>query len=1028
MAIPVKVAVRCRPLNNKEVEEGGQSCVDFPSEGPCISLRKKVFTFNYAFPPQASQLTLYEEAVKPLINNLFSGYNATVLAYGQTGSGKTYTMGGIYTEDMTEETKGIIPRVLIDIFEEFKTRDMKFTAKVSYLEIYKEEVRDLLSDQKDALNIRDYSGDIMITGLTEKAVTDFPSVMSCLTLGSTSRATGTTAMNNQSSRSHAIFTVLFTIISKTDTTDVRKAKFHLVDLAGSERIKKTMAEGDRLKEGININKGLLSLGNVISALSMEGGKRSHVPYRDSKLTRILQDSLGGNSYTLMIACISPADVNLEESLNTLRYAERASHIKNKPLINRDERVAEIQELKQCVETLKAELIRVTGGGSDHEDYNCVVEKLRVKTEENNVLGEELKLSIDRETELLNKILDIETCRDTYLDFINNILTELQKYIDDESGKDELFEAYQCLKEKLSKADTSTENIKEESVEEQEPAEGDNSMTQQHVMQQAALGKELKEINDVLYKKMHLVKQMNKSDETMEVLKHQYEATMDKLQSEIDELQKERDQLKIELNSKSKTGNISEMRRQKMKSLEQEIDRLKIKISEHARLQKLKENADKKVKVLDQEIQVLKTNRVNLIKKMKQESDVYRSWKMKKDLEVNKLLQTDRKRQFEIQKLQRAQEKQQAILKRKSEEAATANKLLKEALKKQTFVRNERRNKFEKYESCSAATKLKTLLDQELEVKVRVKEAKYHLENLVDDRRTLSYELRRMMNSDPPTKKRIVAAGDGSPKELDINIKKLRNQINDRNVQIANLQSEIQEAENDKVKSCVETVHMINDSKVLLNFLIDRHVKSRMEIHKLKNSVKETDENYHKAIKDNSSLESQLKSMENRHECNIVDMRQQYETKISLLVEQLKNATGNNPVINGNFEKRKHNIPVVPETPEIEDSFVDPDYHPDSSLEFDTPYLRVTKKQAKPSQSCKCSRCKCKTKMCPCVKRSTFCLPSCNCYGCENKPAPLFDDSIDSSNNKSSSSSAGCSANDSHNYSSDDGNNSSIGNV
>ncbi|CAI9734788.1 chromosome-associated kinesin KIF4A-like [Octopus vulgaris] len=998
MAIPVKVAVRCRPLNNKETDEGGQTCVDFPSEGSCICLRKKIFGFNFVFSPEISQIILYEEAVKPLINNLFLGYNATVLAYGQTGSGKTYTMGGAYTDDMPEETRGIIPRVLIDIFAEFKTRDMKVSAGVSYLEIYKEEIHDLLSEQKDQLCIReDYSGDIMIPGLTEVSVSDFTSTMACLTKGSTVRSTGSTAMNAQSSRSHAIFTITFTITSKTDTVDVRKAKFHLVDLAGSERIKKTMAEGDRLKEGININKGLLSLGNVISALSLEGGKRGHVPYRDSKLTRILQDSLGGNSYTLMIACISPADVNLEESVNTLRYAERASHIKNKPLINRDKRAAEIQELKQCVETLKAELIRVTGSGSDHEDYQSIVEKLELKAKENSILSEELKLAIDRETDLLNKVLDTEASRDTFQECLTSILSHLKDFLEDESVKEELVEAYTSVKEKIDKADSSLENVEDRSLEQQDGDIDNTSLTQEHVMQQAALGKELKEINEVLYKKMNLVQQMNKSEENIVMLKHQYQASMDKLQSEIENLQKERDMLKTELDTKSKAGTISEKRRQKMKSLEQEIDRLKLKMSEFARLQKLKENADKKIKTLDQDIQILKTNRVNLIKKMKKESDVYRSWKMKKDVEVNKLLQNDRKRQFEIQKLQRAQEKQQAILKRKSEEAAVANKRLKEALKKQALVRNDRNNNFERYDASANATKLKTLLEQELEVKVRVKEAKYHLKNLVEDRKTLSLELRRLKNSDPPTKKHITTDGDGSPKEVNISIKKLTDEINDRNVQIATLQSEIQEAENDKFKGCVETIRSINDSKVLLNFLIEKSIKERIDHNNDKSAVKDLKNNYLEAVKEKDSSEMKAKSLQNQHESSLVDLQQKYESKISFLLKQLKNGSEeeDSPVPKGVHAAR--NTIFVPDTPDILDN--DPDYHPDSSMEFDTPYMKVTKKQAKPLKSCRCLRSKCKSKVCPCFKKTAFCLPSCSCANCENKPTFLFDSSTSDVDNE-----------------------------
>ncbi|XP_036366647.1 chromosome-associated kinesin KIF4A-like [Octopus sinensis] len=325
--------------------------------------------------------------------------------------------------------------------------------------------------------------------------------------------------------------------------------------------------------------------------------------------------------------------------------------------------------------------------------------------------------------------------------------------------------------------------------------------------------------------------------------------------------------------------------------------------------------------------------------MKKEAGVYRSWKMKKDVEVNKLLQNDRKRQFEIQKLQRAQEKQQAILKRKSEEAAVANKRLKEALKKQALVRNDRNNNFERYDASANATKLKTLLEQELEVKVRVQEAKYHLKNLVEDRKTLSLELRRLKNSDPPTKKRITTDGDGSPKEVNISIIKLTDEINDRNVQIATLQSEIQEAENDKFKGCVETIRSINDSKVLLNFLIEKSIKERIDHNNDKSTVKDLKNNYVEAIKEKDSSEMKVKSLQNQHESSLVDLQQKYESKISFLLKQLQNGSEEeeSPVPNG--VHGAHNTFFVPDTLDVLDN--DPDYHPDSSMEFDTPYMKVT---------------------------------------------------------------------------------------
>ena len=209
------------------------------------------------------------------------------------------------------------------------------------MELYNEQLFDLLSSkprrEDTIVELReDGIKGIKIPGLTEVEISSVADTMAILEKASEGRVTAATAMNARSSRSHAIFTLTIEVRAKGDTKAMTVSKFHLVDLAGSERQKKTKAKGDRLKEGININMGLLSLGNVISALGEENrGANSHIPYRDSKLTRLLQDSLGGNSHTLMIACVSPADSNLEETLSTLRYADRARKIKNKPIINRD---------------------------------------------------------------------------------------------------------------------------------------------------------------------------------------------------------------------------------------------------------------------------------------------------------------------------------------------------------------------------------------------------------------------------------------------------------------------------------------------------------------------------------------------------------------------------------------------------------------------------------------------------------------------------------------------------------------------
>ncbi|CAH8626714.1 unnamed protein product [Schistosoma curassoni] len=361
----VKVGVRVRPLSNSEVNDGSSTCLSYPNEeNQLIIGNDRLFGFDYVFKETDSQEHVYKKAALPMVESILKGYNATLFAYGQTGSGKTYTMGTCISESVVEESAGIVPRIIKDLFERMPNYEYEYTMKVSFVEIYKEDIHDLLGEDVSAsLQIREENQLVKIPGLTETVVTSPEEVLYLLHCGSTKRSVASTAMNLKSSRSHAILTLCFLLRPKItemngkNTEDTLTAKLHLVDLAGSERIKKTHAEGDRLKEGIDINRGLLALGNVISALcERDAKKRSHIPYRDSRLTRLLQDSLGGNSTTLMLACVSPADINMEETLNTLRYANRARLIKNKPILNRaDPKDAELAKLRVLVAQLQARL-------------------------------------------------------------------------------------------------------------------------------------------------------------------------------------------------------------------------------------------------------------------------------------------------------------------------------------------------------------------------------------------------------------------------------------------------------------------------------------------------------------------------------------------------------------------------------------------------------------------------------------------------------------------------------------------------
>ncbi|XP_074219210.1 kinesin-like protein KIF27 isoform X6 [Camelus bactrianus] len=369
--IPVKVAVRIRPLLCKEVLHNHQACVRaIPNTQQIIIGRDRIFTFDFVFGKNSTQDEVYNTCIKPLVLSLIEGYNATVFAYGQTGSGKTYTIGGGHVASIVEGQKGIIPRAIQEIFQNISENpSIDFNVKVSYIEVYKEDLRDLLeleTSVKD-LHIReDEKGNTVIVGAKECQVESADEVLSLLEMGNAARHTGTTQMNEHSSRSHAIFTISVCQVKKNIEAAEDGSwyshrhivsKFHFVDLAGSERVTKTGNTGERFKESIQINSGLLALGNVISALGDPRRKSSHIPYRDAKITRLLKDSLGGSAKTLMITCVSPSSSDFDESLNSLKYANRARNIRNKPTLNfspesdrMDEMEFEIKLLREALQS------------------------------------------------------------------------------------------------------------------------------------------------------------------------------------------------------------------------------------------------------------------------------------------------------------------------------------------------------------------------------------------------------------------------------------------------------------------------------------------------------------------------------------------------------------------------------------------------------------------------------------------------------------------------------------------------------
>ncbi|XP_023791872.1 kinesin-like protein KIF3A isoform X2 [Poecile atricapillus] len=412
----------------------------------------KTFTFDTVFGPESKQLDVYNLTARPIIDSVLEGYNGTIFAYGQTGTGKTFTMEGVRA---VPELRGIIPNSFAHIFGHIAKAegDTRFLVRVSYLEIYNEEVRDLLGkDQTQRLEVKERPDvGVYIKDLSAYVVNNADDMDRIMTLGHKNRSVGATNMNEHSSRSHAIFTITIECSEKgvDGNMHVRMGKLHLVDLAGSERQTKTGATGQRLKEATKINLSLSTLGNVISALV--DGKSTHVPYRNSKLTRLLQDSLGGNSKTMMCANIGPADYNYDETISTLRYANRAKNIKNKARINEDPKDAMLRQFQKEIEELKRKLEEGEEiSGSETSDSEEEDEDGEIGEEKRKKRRGKKKVSPDKMVEMQAKIEEERKALETKLDMEeeerNKARAELEKR---EKDLLKAQQEHQSLLEKLS---------------------------------------------------------------------------------------------------------------------------------------------------------------------------------------------------------------------------------------------------------------------------------------------------------------------------------------------------------------------------------------------------------------------------------------------------------------------------------------------------------------------------------------------------------------------------------------------------
>uniref|UniRef100_A0A8C8IZY9 Kinesin motor domain-containing protein n=1 Tax=Oncorhynchus tshawytscha TaxID=74940 RepID=A0A8C8IZY9_ONCTS len=719
----VRVALRIRPQLAREKIEGCHICTFVTPGEPQVMLGKdKAFTYDYVFDMDSCQDSIYADCTEKLIEGCFEGYNATIFAYGQTGSGKTYTMGTGFDVNIGEEELGIIPRAVTHLFRGIEQRQQaakeqgrpmpEFKINAQFLELYNEEVLDLFDStrdleartQKSHIKIHeDANGGIYTVGVTTRTVASEAEMMQCLKLGALCRTTASTQMNVQSSRSHAIFTIHLCQVrvcasdnhdnnetdnkvangnSEMEEYETLTAKFHFVDLAGSERLKRTGATGDRAKEGISINCGLLALGNVISALGDRSKRSTHVPYRDSKLTRLLQDSLGGNSQTMMIACISPSDRDFMETLNALKYANRARNIKNKVMVNQDKASQQISALRTEIARLQMELMEYrTGKRMVGEDG---MESINDMFHENSMLQTE-NSNLRIRVKAMQETIDAQRARLTqYLsDQANQVLARAGE------GSEEIGNMIQSYIKEIE--DLRAKLLESESVNENLRKNLSRASSRQSfypgTFSSALLAPE-KDASDIIEMKGHLVDmyiydlnpyesmllsppenfqadlanitceiaikqklidELENSQRRLHTLKQQYEQKLMMLQSKIRDTQLERDKVlqnmgSVETCNDDKAKKIKQGYEKKLSLMNKELQKLQSAQKEHTRLLKNQSKYETQLKLLQLDVTEMKKTKVRLMKQMKEQQEKNRRTESRRSREIASLRKDQRKQE------------------------------------------------------------------------------------------------------------------------------------------------------------------------------------------------------------------------------------------------------------------------------------------------------------------------------------------------------------------------------------------------
>ncbi|KAH8420065.1 hypothetical protein KR009_005470 [Drosophila setifemur] len=931
----VGVALRVRPLVQSELDRGCRIAVERAANGtPQVTVnRSEAYTYNHVFDIGDTQKDIFESCVQGKLKQLLNGYNVTILAYGQTGSGKTYTMGTAF-DGVLDENAGVIPRAVNDIFAEIDElrEEVRFTVTCSFVELYQEQFYDLFSTKsrdKATVDIREVKNRVVMPGLTELEVKSAQEVTEHLMRGSAGRAVASTAMNESSSRSHAIFTLTLVATRMDAKNSVTTSRFNLVDLAGSERCSKTLASGDRFKEGVNINKGLLALGNVINALGT-GQVAGYIPYRQSKLTRLLQDSLGGNSITLMIACVSPADYNVNETLSTLRYADRALQIKNKPVVNLDPHAAEVNMLKDIIQKLRVELLAGGGGkmsgsitsalgaaglpgsasgeslqasSASAAEIQRLVEQVRVLQDRNRKLQQELYHSLVDLTEKEMRAHIAEQSHDKLRAHVLELKAKLEQQQQDQGsgdGSDDQLRGIRQLvnlvDDELQRTQVELENQGQETRNQtsRTHSERDDSSSnggdeaheilqshsEEYTNKQLNLVGELRTINRQLDLKQELHERITRNFSKLE--EEDEDAKLKQCNQKIEDLETERktllDQLRA-FKSKETSAKIAEERRRRLQQLEQEISDLRRKVVTQANMLKMREKEREKIQNLSGEIRVMKESKVKLIRTMRGETEKFRQWKMVREKELTQLKSKDRKLQSEMVRQETLHAKQRQVLKRKCEEALAANKRLKDALERQASAQQQRQ-KSHKDHGPNSHSKTDSWVDRELEIILSLIDAEHSLEQLMEDRAVINshyHVIEQQTSTNPDDRQEQARLLAGLEEELEM-----------RNAQIADLQQKVCVSDLDsRIRALAEGVQSIGESravsKQLLKTLVQQRRIQAASFNEQRTALDEQRAQLIEAQQQQEEVARRLRLVEEQHEEQMLSQQRSYEEKVAVLL-------------------------------------------------------------------------------------------------------------------------------------------------